>query len=214
VSAETDLCAVSAIAAVVYGLSLSRRPASTVRTVVKAAAVAALAVCAYIAGGPWPLSAALALSAIGDACLAGDPDRWLPPGMVAFLLAQLSYIGLFTHDGGGRAILLAEPVRIVGVVAAVAAVGGVLAWLWRGLGRMRGPVVLYAAALCAMASASVTLPGRMWPAMLGAAVFVAANGVHSAVLFRDARSRWVSVGAWFLYYAGQALITWAYLRQV
>lgn len=78
---------------------------------------------------------------------------------------------------------------------------------------MRGPVVLYAAALCAMAAASLTLPQRMWPAMLGAAAFFAANAVHSAALFKDARSRWVSGSAWFLYYAGQALITWAYLRQ-
>jgi uncharacterized membrane protein YhhN len=211
-SAESALGGVSAIASAVYGLWLARKPISAWRTLAKTAAVAALAVLAYVAGAPAPLTAALVLSAIGDACLAGDPERWLPVGLGAFLLAHASYIWLFVHDGGGRAALIAEPVRTFGVAAAFAAGVTMLAWLWRSLGAMRGAVCLYVIALCGMAASSFTLPHRLWPAMVGAAAFIASDGLLSAQLFKSLRAPWVSYAVWGLYYAAQALIAWAYLR--
>jgi uncharacterized membrane protein YhhN len=169
-------------------------------------------VLAYVAGAPPPLTVALVLSAIGDACLAGDRERWLTAGLSAFLLAHVSYIWLFIHDGGGRAALIAEPVRTLGVAAAFAAGVTMLAWLWRSLGAMRIAVLAYATALCLMAAASFTLPYRLWPAMLGAAAFTASDGLLSAELFKDLRAPWLTYAVWGLYYAAQALIVWAYLR--
>ena len=87
-----------------------------------------------------------------------------------------------------------------------------MAWLWRSLGPMRAPVALYAAALCAMTAASFTLPHLMWPAMLGACAFALSDGILSAELFKSVRGRAVSHAVWALYYAGQALILWAYVR--
>jgi uncharacterized membrane protein YhhN len=211
-SLETTLGGVSAAAGVAYGLWFMRRPASAGRTLVKTAPVAMLAVMAYVAGAPLPLTAGLVLSAVGDACLAGDPGRWLPAGLGAFLLAHLAYIWLFVHDGGGRAALIAEPVRTLGVAAAFAVAVTMLSWLWRSLGAMRGAVTIYVAAICVMAAASFTLPHRLWPAMAGAAAFVASDGVLSAELFKDLRAPWASYAVWTLYYAAQALIAWAYLR--
>lgn len=211
-SAESTLGAVSAITAAAYGLWLTRKPVSAWRTLVKTTPVAALAVLAYVVGAPLPLTTALVLSAIGDACLAGDAERWLPAGLAAFLLAHISYIWLFVHDGGGRAALIAEPVRTLGVAAAFATGVTLVSWLWRSLGAMRGAVSLYVVTICLMTASSFTLPHRLWPAMLGAAAFTASDGILSAELFKSLRAPWVSISVWGLYYAAQALILWAYLR--
>lgn len=211
-SVESTLGGVSAVASAVYGLWLTRRPVSAWRTLAKTLPVGALAVLAYVAGAPVALTTALVLSAIGDACLAGDAERWLPAGLGAFLLAHVAYIWLFVHDGGGRAALIAEPVRTLGVAAAFATGVTMLAWLWRSLGAMKGAVSVYVVALVAMTASSFTLPHRLWPAMLGAAAFTASDGILSAELFKSLRSPLASLAVWSLYYAAQALILWAYLR--
>ena len=211
-SAQSVLGGVSLAASLAYGLWFVRRPVSTTRTLVKTTAVGALAVLAYVSGAPMALTIALVLSAAGDAFLAGDAERWLPAGLGAFLLAHVAYIWLFAHDGGGRAALIAEPVRTLGVAGAFAFGVTLLAWLWRSLGAMRAPVVLYAAALCAMTAASFTLPHLMWPAMLGASAFALSDGILSAELFKSVKGAFVAYAVWGLYYAGQALIAYAFLR--
>jgi len=209
---ETTLGGVSAAASGLYGLWLVRRPVAVGRTLTKTAAVGALAVLAYVAGAPIALTVALVLSALGDAFLAGEAERWLPFGLTAFLAAHIAYIWLFAHDGGGRAILMAEPVRLLGFVAAFAAGAAMLSWLWSSLGRLRWAVAAYALALSLMAAASFTLPARLWPAMAGAGAFLLSDGVLSAELFKGLRARWATYAVWALYYAAQALIVWAYLR--
>ena len=72
---------VSVVAGIAYGAVLQFRPGGLFRTSVKTAAVGALALWAWMAGAPPLLTGALALSAVGDAFLAGNPDRWLPPGL-------------------------------------------------------------------------------------------------------------------------------------
>lgn len=211
-NAGTALGGVSAAASLAYGLWFAHRPVSALRTLVKTAAVGALAVLAYVAGAPMALTIALVLSAAGDAFLAGEPERWLPAGLGAFLAAHIAYIWLFAHDGGGRAALIAEPVRTLGVAGAFAFGVTLLAWLWRSLGAMRAPVVLYAVALCAMTAASFTLPHLMWPAMLGASAFALSDGILSAELFKSVKGAVITHAVWVLYYAGQALILWAYVK--
>ncbi len=211
-SIERTLIGVSAIASLGYGLWFVRQPISPLRTLVKTAPVAALAVLAYVDGAPAPLIIALILSAAGDAFLAGDKDRWLPIGLGAFLFAHVAYIALFLHEGGGRAALIAEPVRNIGVAGAFAAGVTMLAFLWNKLGRMRAAVAVYVVAICVMTAATFTLPHRLWPAMAGAAAFTLSDAVLSAELFAGLEAAWASYAVWFLYYAAQALILWAYLR--
>lgn len=211
-SAESALGGLSGAASAAYGLWLLRRPVSPVRTAAKVVSTAALAVLVYISGAPLLLTAALTLSAVGDGFLAGDPRRWLPVGLAAFLAAHVAYVWLFVHDGGGRAALIAEPARTLGVAAAFAVAVTTLTWLWRSLGGMKGAVVIYVAALCLMAAASFTLPHRLWPAMAGACAFVASDGLLSAELFKGAKAGWLPYAVWWLYYAAQVLIAWAYLR--
>lgn len=209
---ETTLGEVSAAAGTLYGVWFVARPPGVLRTLVKVTAIGSLAVMAYISGQPLPLTTALILSAAGDAFLAGETERWLPLGLVAFLLAHLTYIGLFVHDGYGRAALIAEPVRTLGVAAVFAVAVTMLAWLWRSLGALRAAVCLYVAAIFVMAAASFTLPHRMWPVMAGASLFVASDGLLSAQLFKGFKAAWATYAVWWLYFAAQALITWAYLR--
>ena len=141
------LIALSLSAAIAYGAVLTDREASLRRTALKTIAVAALAVLAFMLHQPWLLVAALGLSAVGDAFLAGDAERWLPAGLGAFLLAHVGYIWLFRTYGYGLGVLMVEPWRGAGAAAAVFAGVAMLVWLWRSLGPMMPAVALYAGAL-------------------------------------------------------------------
>jgi uncharacterized membrane protein YhhN len=210
-SLSVVLIGASAAAGAGYALMLERPP-SALRTLVKTAAVASLAALAYLRDAPTGLVIALALSAIGDAFLAGDPERWLPFGLGGFLAAHIAYVWMFLEEGGGRAALAAEPARAGGVVLAFAAGVTMLAWLWRSLGALRPAVTVYALALSAMVAAALTLPRILMPAMVGAALFMASDAILSAELFKSLRSRLSGQAVWWLYYAAQASIAYAYLR--
>lgn len=216
-SLERDLIVVSAAAAVIYGAALIGRPPSAPRTLVKAAAVGGLAGAAYITGSQLQLIlalglGALGLGALGDGLLATVSRRWLPAGLAAFLAGHLCYIWLFLEDGGGRAALLAEPWRNLGVAGAMAAGTLTLLSALRGLGPLKPAAAAYVAALTAMAACAFTLPHQLWPAMAGAVGLMISDGLLAAELFAGARSWWSRHAIWWLYYAGQAMIAWAYLR--
>ena len=209
---EDLLVALSVGTALVYGAALTRREASWWRTVLKTLPVAALAVLTWRMHEPWPLVAGLALSAAGDAFLAGDAERWLPAGLGAFLLAHLAYIWFFLHQGFGLGELAAEPWRGAGAGAAVIAGAVMLAWLWRSIGPLRPAVAVYAAALAGMTVMALTLPTRLWPAMPGAVLFMCSDALLSAELFKGLRTRWSGPVVWATYYGAQALIVYAFLR--
>ena len=209
---ETGLIGVSVAAAVAYGLVMNGRPISPLRAAVKTLAVGALAVLAVVDGAPTPLIVALALSALGDAFLAGDAKRWLPPGLAAFLAAHIAYIWLFMAVGGGRAALEAEPWRVIGVVGAFAAGAMMLTWLWASIGPLRPAVAVYAAALALMTAAAFTLPRTLGPAMPGAVLFLTSDALLSAELFKGVKSPWLSPAVWITYYGAQALIAYAFMR--
>jgi uncharacterized membrane protein YhhN len=212
VSAERWLMIAALAAALLYSALLIRRPVSPVRTVIKTCAVGAIAVLAFVIGAPIALIAALGFCAVGDAFLAGDPKRWLPLGLGAFLIGHLIYIWLFLHNAGGMAALAAEPWRIIAVAAVGAAGVTMLTWLWGSLGRMRIAVAVYTIALTVMAGVALTLPRWLWPAMPGAVDFMASDALLAAQLFKGRGSAWSSQAVWWLYFAAQALIAWAYLR--
>jgi uncharacterized membrane protein YhhN len=89
----------------------------------------------------WLVLAALCLSAVGDALLLSAAERPFLAGVGAFLLAHLAYAGAFAP--GSRI----SPVAVAIVAAAGA---GVVTWLWRRLGPMRGPVLAYTAVISVM----------------------------------------------------------------
>ena len=209
---DVILIAVSLSAAIAYGAALTGREASLGRTVLKTTAVAALAVLAFVFHHAWPLVAGLGLSALGDAFLAGDAERWLPAGLGTFLLAHISYIWFFLHNGYGPGVLASEPWSWAGAGAAVVAGVVMLVWLWRSIGPLRPAVAVYAAALALMVVTALTLPLRDWPAMVGAVLFLISDALLSAELFKGFRARWSGPVVWATYYGAQGLIAYAFLR--
>ena len=209
---EDLLIAASIAASLAYGAVLTQREASLWRTVLKTVPVAALAVLTWRMHEPWPLVAGLALSALGDAFLAGDAERFLPAGLGAFLAAHLAYIWFFLRQGYGAGELAAEPWRGGGAAVAVIAGAAMLIWLWRSIGPLRPAVAVYAAALAGMTVMALTLPIRDWPAMPGALLFMASDALLSAELFKGFRARWSGPVVWATYYGAQGLIVYAFLR--
>lgn len=208
---DLRLWAVAGLCAVLYGLVLVQRPPSFLRTLVKALAVGALSVLAYLEGGGPGLAIALALCALGDAFLAGDPKRWLPFGLAAFLAGHGVYVVLFWRERGpaGAAFWTAAPLVVL-------AAATLLTRLWTSLGALKPAVVLYVLAIVAMVSTSLLLPRLRWPATVGALAFMASDAILSFDLFKGAKlagsPRLTAWAVWFLYFGGQAMITWGMLR--
>jgi uncharacterized membrane protein YhhN len=206
---------ISLLAALAYGLWLTHQPPSLLRTVVKTAAVAALAGACFLAGAPLLLVLALLFSALGDAFLAGDPKKWLQPGMAAFFIAHVLYVPLFLGEGAGLAEFGHPGWRLAAAVA-VLVVGALLArWLWASLGQMRYMVGVYILAILAMVASSFTLPAVFWLSMVGAVAFMASDSLLAVQLFKDetafGRPRLAGLLVWFLYWGGQTAIAWPFV---
>ncbi len=207
------LSGLSILTASVYGFALLARPVSGPRTIVKAASVACIGGVSIAAGGPWLLTLPLLLSAAGDAFLAGEPRRWLPFGLGCFLLAHLIYIALFSHMGLGLGPALAEPLRLVPAVLALAAGAMVLRYIWPGLGRMREAVVIYVAVITVMTLMAFTLPWSRSAAVIGAVLFMASDAILAVRLFRAGGPNVTAdLAVWWFYWAAQALIARAFLH--
>ncbi|WP_297507302.1 lysoplasmalogenase [uncultured Caulobacter sp.] len=207
---ETALWAVAAGSALAYGLIFVARPVGFARTLVKTGSVAALSALAYLDGGSELLAVALAFCALGDAFLAGDPKRWLPFGLGAFLVGHLVYIPLFLERSGAPPTWFWPAAAGVGATAAL-----MLRALWGALGKLKIPVAVYVLAIVGMVLASLLLPARAWPTTAGALGFMASDAILSFELFKGAKllgsPRLTSLAVWGLYWGGQAGICWGML---
>lgn len=215
----STLIGASVLGAAVYGLYYLRRPVAPgpvlARTLVKTLAVGAMAAFAAAMGGPVLLVAALALSAVGDACLAGKGEARFLAGLIAFLLAHAAYAPLFLALGAGLGPVGDAPWRWAPIVGLTLCAALMLAWLWSGLGAMRAPVVAYFAVIAIMGASAWALPENLGPAWLvialGATAFMTSDAILGAEIFRlapDARARaWTPHAVWWLYWLGQGAIT-------
>ncbi|MFK4086738.1 lysoplasmalogenase [Kribbella sp. NPDC020789] len=122
-----------------------------------------LAVWARLRGAPVALLIGLAASLVGDYLLEIDQ---LVPGMAAFGVTHVCYVGLFLRRSRRRS---------PGVLAAYGVVWLVtLALLWPGLQGVRGPVVLYSLLLTTTA---VTSAWSGWRSGIGGAVFLVSDAL-------------------------------------
>lgn len=203
-------------------VAAERRGARGLRAAAKltaSAAFVAVGASAFAAGPPAPLAAGFApavmlglvLGAIGDACLLRSETRWFLAGLVAFLCGHLAYVvGIAMIEPIGRWPADAGWLGALPIGAGLITLG----LLWRRLGSMRGPVIGYVAAICAMvvaaiaASRGAALPspqrGRL---LVGAALFFASD-------LAVARDRFIGHAfankLWGLpaYFAGQLCFAW------
>src|SRR5262245_40583208 len=148
--------------------------------------------------------------------LAGDVWLVFPGGFVrglaSFLIAHVLYIVAFVPDAApdARAWLVLVPFAAAGF--------GMLAYLWRHLGKDRVPVLVYAAVIVVMgwrAAARAMVPGVPEPsgalALVGAALFMVSDGVLA--IDRFARRFEAADGlVMTTYYAAQVLIALSVAR--
>lgn len=153
----------------------------------------------------------LVFGVAGDVFLLGSSKRSFILGLVAFLIGHLLYVLSFADRVPAREWLYeARPWGWLPVIAGIAA----LAWLWRHLGSMRAPVIIYVLVIVAMMLGAIAVASGDDPATLrhrlvaGAALFFASD-------LAVARDKFVKKSfvnrAWGLpaYYAGQLLIAWS-----
>jgi uncharacterized membrane protein YhhN len=155
----------------------------------------------------------LVLSLIGDVALMWPKPGFLP-GLVAFLLAHLSYTVAFTRD-----TRLAAAPAAFGLYALVA--GGLLVLLWPGVpGPLQVPVLAYVACLSTMAAQAAA---RWWVrrdaadgplrrrAAIGAALFVCSDAL---LAFDRFHAPLPAAGLWILgsYWLAQWCIASALAR--
>lgn len=152
--------------------------------------------------------AGLLFSLAGDVFLMLPKDRFVA-GLVSFLFAHLCYIAAFGVRTSPRTPLILGALLLWGIV--------LLRVLWPGLGRLKVPVIVYAAVLLAMAwqawewrvpdwpGVREMLRGYLWAAPAGATLFVVSDTALAvdrfARPFRHAPSLVLAT-----YYAAQTLI--------
>jgi len=151
---------------------------------------------------PWLIAAGLGASLAGDVFLMLPRDRFVA-GLASFLLAHVLYGAAFftvPRTMGDVLVLV-----LLGIVAA-----GIVAVLWAGLGRLRGPVLAYVATIIVMAWLACVrwraggIPGAGLAA-IGALAFVTSDTLLALDRFRRPFpfSRTLVLGT---YWVAQALI--------
>lgn len=208
----------SVAAGLLYGLIFNRQAPSPVRSFMKTAAVAGLALVVWQANGPSFLVFALTASAVGDLLLAGPGEKRFMAGVVAFAIAHGCYIPLFLEFGAFKHGLGAW--QIVAALALLLTSACLLfGVLWRHLGVMKGPLAFYFVIILGMCFSALALPTSPYLtyAVIGVVAFATSDmilGVEMFALKPDSPwHRFTSPAVWSLYYGGQALITLGILNE-
>ena len=188
------LLLLSAATALAYGLWLTDRPVSTLRSLIKTLPLTCLALAAALSDNPLACLA-LALSAAGDLALSRSGPRAFLAGLTSFALAHLAFLGLFLPGGG-----MPPPAAALPLLALAASTP---LWLLPHAGARRRPVAVYVALVTAMGLAAWGHPDPL--VRVGATAFVLSDMLLALHLFRGVRG--FSRPLWSLYWLGQALIS-------
>ena len=156
------------------------------------------------------LTAALVLSCGGDVFLQLDFRRYFVEGLAAFLLAHLTYIGLFAGNWRRPLQPSTGQTILVSLVLVYFALGCI--WLWPDLGRLAVPTLTYAAAVTGM-TISAILTGFSRPFVwVGAVLFLISDSLLAAGRFKTPLSL-AAFLIWPTYYLAQYGITMGSLHE-
>lgn len=193
-------------AALIYNATLLGKAESKLRTLVKTIPATLLAISAMALGFSWFLTAALALSAAGDAFLARKGQSRFILGLASFLLAHLAYSYLFW---GLRDSTIPTWQILAAIGLSVIVIALVLKYLWSHLGEMKAPVVVYTAAIGLMAVTGF-MTGITYPLLIGIGLFLISDIVLAIETFTfdetDTKRRITGKIIWACYIFGQAII--------
>jgi uncharacterized membrane protein YhhN len=153
------------------------------------------------------LGVALSFGALGDLLLdvthigSLDSEQLFLFGLVSFLLGHLVYIVMFRRKPRAN---LTFP-RALGILAVIVALSSMLSLLYKSLGPLLVPVVIYALVLATMAiSAQLAQLGNSLAAV-GALFFVASDAMLAVGKFRSPFPASFAL-IWVSYYLAQLLI--------
>src|SRR5688572_7023352 len=146
---------------------------------------------------------ALLFSAAGDAFLAYDGERLFVPGLASFLVTHVLYAAVFVLAAKGAVTPLSVGRKVMFAVIPTFAVA-YSAVLWPNLGALAIPVVLYIAAIVAMAMLSLRVRAIEVP--LGAVLFMVSDSLISLEKFLW-QAAWVGPLVWITYALAQLMIT-------
>lgn len=154
------------------------------------------------------LALALGLSTLGDIFLALRLEHGFVLGLGAFLLAHLTYVGLFVNRW--RRPLRPPVIRLGGTVAFLIFSLFFSQWLSPGLGGLAVPVMIYVCAITLMVVASLWASFSTRLVVLGAILFMISDSTLAADKFRM-EIPWSGLLIWTTYYLGQYGITIGFL---
>lgn len=203
-----DLTLIAALCALGY-LGLTTRPPALMRSVIKTAAVALLALGAALQGAPL-LTLALGLCALGDWCLSRPGDRAFMAGVAAFAAGHLAYVALFlAHPASDPGRMWTLPGAVYGL-ALVLFGAAMLRLLLPRAGALAGPVAVYVPIILAMGLAAATLApaGALALALPAALAFMASDAILALEKFvmppAHPAARAAAYAIWILYWGAQA----------
>jgi uncharacterized membrane protein YhhN len=113
--------------------------------------------------------AGIALSVLGDVALLFEGPGALLLGLLLFLGAHLAYTAAFLLRGAAPVWAPAVGLLVFGTTS-----GWLVRRLWPAVGNLRGPLVLYAAAITAMGAAAFATLAGGWPPAASAAAAIGA----------------------------------------
>ena len=211
------LSLVSAFCSIAYTV-LVHRPPGTVRTIVKTLATSSLALICWWMDGPALLTVALVLGALGDFFLSLDHETGFLPGLGSFLLGHIALVWLIWPLGGGVGVFGSQPVRLGAALALLLLALFVMRQLWRLVGALRIPVMIYIIVIACMGYAALSLPFAYpyyWIAA-GALLFTFSDLLLSQHLFvvpQDHKATPpLAVAVWATYWLAQVAFIIGFLR--
>jgi len=203
----------SALIAILYGVLYLPHPTSTMRSIMKTAPIALLAIIAWLAGGSPFLVAALGLSAVGDFALSRTGRHWFLIGLSGFLLAHCAYVVVFVDLGADWVVLTGAVWRLGAAFGLLIAMVVIWRWLIVSIGPdspsgdLRIPVTAYVGVIAVMGLVALALPAEYALMTTGAMFFILSDAILAAELFKldgAVARRWrADYLVWLFYCSGQ-----------
>jgi uncharacterized membrane protein YhhN len=206
------LLAISVACGLVYLLTSDFQP-YTGSVIIKALSVAPLAILAFRVLKTLDgliLSLALVFSSIGDVLLGLRREDFFIFGLLAFLVAHLFYIWLFSRNfPRPLQTNLEQKILLVCLLMFSAAM---TAWLWSGFGGLKIPAMIYLCAITLMCITATLMGLRTQAVVIGAILFLLSDSLIAANKFKTPIPL-SNYAIWFTYYVGQCLIALGFLRE-